>query len=1256
MLNIPPPVLQRLPNIPFDKFGDSFSWQAFEGMCQALAAEAFEVEEVRPYGVAGDKQEGIDIYAYDQVTNRYLVIQCKRVKHFAPAEIRQAVDLFLDGYFAGRSKLFILCTSENLSKGERQKELLEQEQRLGKAGIAFRRWDFNGLNEELKKYPQVVGNVFGPDYVRAFNGEEAYEAFMSKYKPAAKRPQKLQYLLDENYIQRTISVPGSFPRSVFRGIEEKLPTLLDIVTDTDRRVHRVILLSFGGYGKTAELNFVAASLNQMESPLYYPVQINLRFFDIDQPVEAMLTLECPGWEGVPGSELLILFDGLDEMGEKAFESFSKKVHGFLSQNKYASVIISSRTNYFNSAKGNALFNDFVPYVLDDLSYADIQRYLYRHLGNEIERFNQFAGKHQFSDLLSSPFYITSLVSVFKNSLKGITVLPSSRNGLMRSIIDLQLSDAEAKFAMDALDLSANRRLLSNLLEKIAFSMIYLSRSNLSVPEMQDIVPNDRERQLLRYSILDFKNGTYQFSHNLLQEYLAAVYISRLPLEGIRTLASFEPVYRKVKNKWLNTLTYLLSGMADGNAVRQSLTDWLVDVEPEVLVRMEKDKFRPALRLDIARRIIKKYSDMGINIPWQYFSERDLVLFAQSRELLEDCVRNLTESSALLQSRMQAGYMLQQFELFYGLEHTIKAQVLDCAIQEKEYPSLQRQAIQALIPLGIHVDVGDCFSKLVNCCPNLTNLEVRKAMLRLAGSFPEADRFVEFALASVMLFNKSKAQSRVMGEEWPIAAILLNAKTPTSVRRILSFINDDLELLKESGQKRVSFDKTFLAGIMNNAVNTFSVDDSVFDSIMFLVTRLGYRYRQQQYDECLMPFFDKTGTVQRAFNFSYHKLLQDSQNAWENAELMASFANEETLPLLVKSFQAGQISKDIVFLCLNFLRQRNPALHDWFYKHANKVTRNSLVYPKSFDAAAQRFKQQRRNQEMLLDRSLFFREIEKVFTALKKQKLSKNELWDYHKKFFRDEEKMSNTLALEVIRDWAEEDGQAEFQPIYAHYSIDAHWENYILHHTYVMQSGNTPGLILPGLQELATRLIFEKMKGTDFSRVIRDMPEGGYSYNTYVVWFNLFCARWDLDLPQEMLLGLLSTDTYSLHEYEEKEYRDRPSTFVIRKLGNNELVKQKVMENLRGGFLAKPVLGAHFFVCKALLITEARGFIFKELEGSRFSEHDKPKLMDIYLLLGGETGDLLGYYKNTVSADYWFWDLTKRLKLHYSGKVREVLA
>ncbi len=149
----------------------------FERLCYRMTRLRGEVEHCRLYGVHGQAQKGIDLYAL-QHDGSYLVVQCKRSSdQFTPGEITEAVDTFLAGDWVGKTKEFVLAVTANLERTQAADRIEEERLKLTRRGITFTVWDQTEISALLKDHPRLVDDFFGRAAVRTFLGDAVANAF-----------------------------------------------------------------------------------------------------------------------------------------------------------------------------------------------------------------------------------------------------------------------------------------------------------------------------------------------------------------------------------------------------------------------------------------------------------------------------------------------------------------------------------------------------------------------------------------------------------------------------------------------------------------------------------------------------------------------------------------------------------------------------------------------------------------------------------------------------------------------------------------------------------------------------------------------------------------------------------------------------------------------------------------------------------------------------------------------------------------------
>ncbi len=81
-ISVNPPVVTREQELPFAETGP---WKNLERLCLRSAGEA-RVEHCQLYGVPGQMQDGIDLFARESFNSKYRVYQCKNEARFSASK------------------------------------------------------------------------------------------------------------------------------------------------------------------------------------------------------------------------------------------------------------------------------------------------------------------------------------------------------------------------------------------------------------------------------------------------------------------------------------------------------------------------------------------------------------------------------------------------------------------------------------------------------------------------------------------------------------------------------------------------------------------------------------------------------------------------------------------------------------------------------------------------------------------------------------------------------------------------------------------------------------------------------------------------------------------------------------------------------------------------------------------------------------------------------------------------------------------
>lgn len=168
-------------------------WESFERLCLRLLTHDAEVLSaaavgddgsstplVRPFGLRGQYQGGIDLYARDPLIGRqprqperpHTCLQARRTEQVTRQKLESTVDHFVAGPWAKTTHRFIYGTTAAALSNATTLGIETQAERLARDEIVFEVWDADELSRRLRELPQLVHEFFGSHWVRRFCGDD----------------------------------------------------------------------------------------------------------------------------------------------------------------------------------------------------------------------------------------------------------------------------------------------------------------------------------------------------------------------------------------------------------------------------------------------------------------------------------------------------------------------------------------------------------------------------------------------------------------------------------------------------------------------------------------------------------------------------------------------------------------------------------------------------------------------------------------------------------------------------------------------------------------------------------------------------------------------------------------------------------------------------------------------------------------------------------------------------------------------------
>lgn len=445
-------------------------------------------------------------------------------------------------------------------------------------------------------------------------------------------PEPNIYPLPEEYLERTVSSANSSPYDRLFMEQQSLEPIA-------KKHKRIALLGWGLAGKSTELKQLAAKLSAERNNHVFLIPFENH---LDGPIEDRI----PAIDRIPPEKLIVLLDGLDEIMAIHFEAVRRLISQFAEKYPQATIVVSCRTNFYTTDTdeiGVSTLSEFEVYSLNPLSENAIQDYLQRTIPPEKEHFLIEVRRKQLQELLRTPYYLVKLVRQY--SLEH-TIAKSKAELFEKDIREL------IRKQIDKIHHRAPKKLeeqLFRLFEKLAFIMEAQGTNLITTQALQEIFPEEEDFQKVCdcAAILHgspSREKTWKFNHNNTQEYLAAQVLSRMTFKEIRKTIGVAPDYKRIKPSWVNTLSFLNSILAPQSVLKAKITHWLVTDNLELVVALEPEKVDKVLRYKAFVSIYNKYKIKKRHINRNIFHPENLAKIAEDAGVFKFLLKELQNES------------------------------------------------------------------------------------------------------------------------------------------------------------------------------------------------------------------------------------------------------------------------------------------------------------------------------------------------------------------------------------------------------------------------------------------------------------------------------------------------------------------------------------------------------------------------------------------------------------------------------------
>ena len=483
------------------------------------------------------------------------------------------------------------------------------------------------------------------------NGHEPSRAPITSHKSEIRI--KKVYSAVPNFINRLVVRLKDIPNC--RWFSDKYSKqLLDVCLETKR----VVILGEAGSGKSVLLQQLAHEA--CDTP-YYPLLCRLNQYDYNKSIEDLIHNTYPAMYDY--SNVFLILDGYDEIADEKRNEFARRLISFSSTNEKTIIVISTRSNFYVAGGENgeeSTFVNFQPYEIAPISKESIDVFLHNR-GIDSNAYWDEVAQKELTSLVDNPFYLRASIDVFQKEHR----LPD-KGKAMQEFIEIRLHESMKKYARTQ---SINIGSVYSTLMILAVAMQLAHLSEIKQTVAESIVTDKSAIEMVIYSgiISMTEAGDLCFDHNNIREYLAAEYLSKIPLKELTVVICSED--HRVLPSYVNTLSYLVQ--IDSGKVY----DYLLQYDPEILIRFEKSRLTQNQRTKIVIDYLNTFSKKHMWLSFGREHPRALASFGQSKDL---CVYLLDQIHKPASDRSQhnAIYVLSYFTDLFGLESKTQTVLFD----------------------------------------------------------------------------------------------------------------------------------------------------------------------------------------------------------------------------------------------------------------------------------------------------------------------------------------------------------------------------------------------------------------------------------------------------------------------------------------------------------------------------------------------------------------------------------------------------
>ena len=787
----------------------NLSWESFQQIGIHIGDTVYNHLKFEEYLKQGNKQHGIDLYAYEGATEKYRCIQCKREKTMTTGAMAGMIREFREGQFYEVSSHFIIMTKLDLQSKNMQDAIKQYRQELAKDNIEFGVWDKVFLEKRLKTMYPVVDHYFGRDQADAFCFQPVF--------PRTKIEAPGDYLARQ---VRFIDAGHPRRKSPYWALQKKEPEteLVSFFNSAPLDVHRLCVLGDPHQGKTQLLKHLAYKLeNQPVAKIC--LWINAKSYNAST-IEGQLNTQYAEWRTYGAFRLVVIIDGVDEVPEDRFKKVVRDIADFTTRCPSVSTIFSCRTTFYYNSNIGPIIPNFTLVELCSLPWANVAVFLDKSLSvSGAKKFLRQVIRVGLREELTNPFFLMELVRTFKN----VGTVPTSRVEIITNLAGRMTEENMKKRQLTgAKEFSHYAEPLGRLTQRLAFTLQYAGLNGFKQEWMMELFSDD-ERQLLRQSaLISYSGDDWSFLNAGYQEYLAAVALSKMDYDTIIAYVTKGVRSPIIKTKWIQTVAALISILPAGNLF-DKLVAFVKNDDIELLFATEGSKFSRGQQLALLQSYINQSINKELgNRQSEHHISRFIYDNSKATDLLLDHIQDVNVPVIVRISCLRIlsalGLKNQQKDRLYAICQAMVPATIEV--------HLAQHLLQAIFTFG-KID-NEYLAQLVgNATLNdiHTYREVVYQLISLAGAVDQYYDYVIEGFAILVAYNKEITHA---GSEISLHKMLASIATKESLEKLLALFNTTGWMIYHRNGIRI---KEFNQVLSKHIEKLFLSDPTISDTII-----------------------------------------------------------------------------------------------------------------------------------------------------------------------------------------------------------------------------------------------------------------------------------------------------------------------------------------------------------------------------------------------------------------------------------------